>query len=392
MEHESKKRTLAETDAISTSTTEKRISGDLPRNSSFDTLEAIDDVRISEIRPMLPPALLLEELPLTDIAHKTISRTRKHAADILHGRDDRILVIVGPCSIHDEKAALDYARRLKELADEMKQDLLIIMRVYFEKPRTVVGWKGLINDPHLDGTFKINTGLRLARKLLLDINNMGLAAGCEFLDTITPQFFADLVSWGAIGARTTESQVHRQLSSGLSMPVGFKNSTNGSIAVAVDAIRAAAHPHCFLSVTKQGLCAIVKTKGNADCHVILRGSNQGPNYEKSFIDAAAKDLKKVGLAPRVMVDCSHDNSRKDYRNQPKVLDDIINQIEQGGKEIFGVMIESHITAGKQEIHPEGLGKMTYGQSITDGCVGWRETVSMLEKLCVAVKKRRTNPA
>src|SRR6266581_719893 len=274
------------------------------------------DLHVESIRPLLPPAILLEELPLSEKGSLVVGRTRKEVTRVLRGEDDRLLVIVGPCSIHDPVAGLDYARRLKKLADELRRDLRLVMRVYFEKPRTTVGWKGLINDPHLDGSFAINEGLRLARRLLLDLVELGLPSGCEFLDPITPQFTSDLVSWGAIGARTTESQVHRELASGLSMPVGFKNGTDGGVQIAIDAVRAAIHPHQFLGVTEQGLCAIVATRGNPDCHVILRGGASGPNYDAVSVQKTAAALVDAGLPPRLMVDTSHGNSDKDYRRQP----------------------------------------------------------------------------
>jgi 3-deoxy-7-phosphoheptulonate synthase len=293
---------------------------------------------------------------------------------------------VGPCSIHDTDAALEYANRLKKEAERLADDLLVIMRVYFEKPRTTVGWKGLINDPGLDGGFNINQGLRLARGLLLDLANMRLPAGSEFLDTITPQFTADLVAWGAIGARTTESQVHRELASGLSMPVGFKNGTGGSIQIAIDGVRAALHPHRFLGVTSQGIAAIISTRGNESCHVILRGSSQGPNYDAAAINKTAETLRAAGLPGRVLVDCSHGNSRKDYRRQPEVALDLCAQVAQGSTNVCGVMMESHLVAGRQDHKPPA--PLTYGQSITDACIDWETTVPVLEELARAVAKRR----
>ena len=342
----------------------------------------IDDVNIDGLRPLLPPAILMEELPVSDTSADMISRSRSDIASIFTGDDDRLLVVVGPCSIHDTDAALDYAQCLKKAADLYRQELLIVMRVYFEKPRTTVGWKGLINDPYLDGSFHINQGLRIARKLLIDVAEIGLPAGCEFLDTISPQFFADLVSWGAIGARTTESQIHRELASGLSMPIGFKNGTDGSIQIAIDAIGAASHPHHFLSVTKQGISAIVTTRGNNDCHIILRGSNKGPNYDNSAVREAVELLDKHQLNQQLMIDCSHGNSNKDFSRQPRVAADIGEQIANGATAIAGVMIESHLLEGNQKT-PD-----SYGVSITDACISWQTTESVLSGLAEAVKQRR----
>lgn len=345
-----------------------------------------DDLRIESLRSLIPPAILVEELPLGEKGAETIVQGREQAQQIISGEDDRLLVVVGPCSIHDPLAALDYARRLKDVADETEAELLITMRVYFEKPRTIVGWKGLINDPNLDGSFAINDGLRLARRLLLELAEDGIPAACEFLDPITPQFFADLVSWGAIGARTSESQVHRELASGLSMPVGFKNGTDGSIQVAIDAIRSASHPHHFVSVNKQGVAAIVETRGNNDCHVILRGGKSGPNYDVEAVEAAATSLRTAGLPPRLMVDCSHGNSSKNPAMQPKVAADIAERIEGGDTKIFGLMLESFIEDGRQD--PAERQELTYGQSITDGCMGWKMTVPTLKTLASAIKVRR----
>lgn len=341
-----------------------------------------DDVHIAELRPLISPAILMEELPLSDNAAELISDTRKDIANIFNGKDDRLLVVVGPCSIHDPEAAIEYAQKLKASKDQFGSELLIVMRVYFEKPRTTVGWKGLINDPDLDGSFNINKGLKLARKLLLDIAEMGIPVGCEFLDTISPQFFADLVSWGAIGARTTESQIHRELASGLSMPVGFKNGTDGSIQIAIDAIGAASHPHHFLSVTKQGISAIVTTSGNKDCHIILRGSNKGPNYDQESLKAATDLLKKNNFPPHLMVDCSHGNSNKDFNRQPLVVDDLALQMASGNDAVCGVMIESNLFEGNQK-EP-----VAYGVSITDACISWDTTVSTLETLAQAINTRR----
>jgi 3-deoxy-7-phosphoheptulonate synthase len=345
------------------------------------------DLRIESFRPLLPPAILVEELPLGERGADTVSRGRDALGAILHGRDDRLLVVVGPCSIHDPVAAIDYARRLRRAADELADDLAIVMRVYFEKPRTTVGWKGLINDPRLDGTFAINEGLRLARRLLVDLADLGLPAGCEFLDPISPQFIADTVSWGAIGARTTESQVHRELASGLSMPIGFKNGTDGDVQIAIDAVRAGAHPHRFLGVTEQGLGAIVATRGNPDCHVILRGGQSGPNYDAASVEKAATALRDAGLASRLMIDVSHGNSGKDHRRQPLVAADIAAQVAQGQHAIFGVMMESFLVEGRQDlVSPSTL---RYGQSITDACMSWETTVAVLGELAQAVRDRRS---
>jgi 3-deoxy-7-phosphoheptulonate synthase len=345
-----------------------------------------DDLRIEKLRPLIPPAILIEELPITEESSRVVAESRLAVRDVMDGRDDRLMVVVGPCSIHDVKAALEYGERLAGEARKYRDDLLIVMRVYFEKPRTTVGWKGLINDPDLDGSFAINKGLRLARGLLLGLVNLGVPCATEFLDTITPQFIADLVSWGAIGARTTESQVHRELASGLSMPVGFKNGTDGNVQIAVDAIRAASHPHHFLSVTKQGIHAIVATRGNDRCHVILRGANKGPNYEKEHIEATAKFLEQAQQPARIMVDASHGNSSKDHRNQPKVAHNIAQQIAGGETRIFGVMIESHLNEGRQE-HKIGQA-LCYGQSITDACLSWTDTLPVFEDLAKAVRARR----
>lgn len=345
-----------------------------------------EDLRIKEIREVSPPLQVHEEFPVTDKAAATVSRARAEIHDILRGKDDRLLVVVGPCSIHDPKAAKEYAARLNIVREELKQDLLLVMRVYFEKPRTTVGWKGLINDPNLDDSFEINKGLRVARSLLLDINEMGVPAGTEFLDLITPQYVADLVSWGAIGARTTESQVHRELASGLSCPVGFKNGTDGTLKIAVDAIRAASRSHCFLSLTLAGRSAIFTTEGNEDCHIILRGGKE-PNYDKASIEAATAELSDAKLEPNVMVDFSHANSRKKYQRQMEVGDDVAHQIEEGQKAIIGVMIESHLNPGRQDNKP-GV-DLVYGQSITDGCIGWEDTVKLLQRLSQAVQLRRS---
>jgi 3-deoxy-7-phosphoheptulonate synthase len=344
------------------------------------------DLRIRRFRPLLPPAILLEELPLSESGAATVTRGRREVGRILSGEDDRVVVIVGPCSIHDPAAGVDYGQRLSKLADELAGDLCIVMRVYFEKPRTTVGWKGLINDPGLDESFAINQGVRLGRRLLLDLAEMGLPAGCEFLDPISPQFTSDLVSWGAIGARTTESQVHRELASGLSMPVGFKNSTGGGVQVAIDAVRSAAHPHSFLGVTEQGLVAIVETNGNSECHVILRGGHTGPNFDAAHVQRVSESLRGAGLPARVMVDCSHGNSSKDHRRQPVVAKALAEQLAAGEAAIFGIMMESFLVDGRQELKPGA--ELRYGQSITDACLGWDATVPVLHELAEAVRARR----
>jgi 3-deoxy-7-phosphoheptulonate synthase len=327
----------------------------------------------------------LREFPTTDAAAETTYEARQALHRVLHGADDRLVVVVGPCSIHDYDAAMEYARRLREAAPRFADDIQILMRVYFEKPRTTVGWKGLINDPRMDGSFKINDGLRLARKLLWEVNELGLPCATEFLDTITPQYTADLISWGAIGARTTESQVHRELASGLSCPVGFKNGTDGNIRIAVDAIKAAASPHHFLSVTKAGHSAIVSTNGNEDCHVILRGG-KAPNYDAVAVDAACGELAKAGLASRVMIDFSHANSSKQFKKQLDVARDVGAQLAAGEDRIFGVMIESHLKEGRQDLKP---GKpLDYGVSVTDACIGWEDTLAALDILAEAVRARR----
>ena len=344
-----------------------------------------DDLRINEIKELTPPDQLLQQFALSDNASATVTNTRNAFVDILEGRDDRLAVVVGPCSIHDTKAAIEYAQRLAELTPSLSDDLLIIMRVYFEKPRTTVGWKGLINDPNLDDSFEINKGLATARKLLLDLAEMGMPAGTEFLDLISPQYIADLVSWGAIGARTTESQSHRELASGISCPMGFKNGTNGNVQIAVDAIGSASRPHHFLSVTKAGNSAIFATAGNKDCHVILRGGTH-TNYDWSNVDDASKLLEKADLPAKLMIDCSHANSRKQHQRQKHVCRDICNQLSDGEQRIIGAMIESHLVEGRQNL--EAGKALTYGQSITDACVHWDETVGLLEQLAAAVRARR----
>lgn len=351
------------------------------------TRHRTDDLRITGLNPLISPAVLAYYLPLTEQASELVANARTQADAILRGEDDRLLAIVGPCSIHDPEAAVDYAAKLKSVAAEIEKDVFVIMRVYFEKPRTTVGWKGLINDPNLDDSFDINQGLRIARGLLVDLANMGVPAGTEFLDTISPQYIADLIAWGAIGARTTESQIHRELASGLSMPVGFKNGTGGSIQIALDAIQSSSRPHHFLSVTKQGVSAIVSTSGNESCHLILRGGKTGPNYAKADIEAAAEMLREQNLIESVMIDCSHGNSMKDYRNQPLVARDIAGQIAAGSKVITSVMIESNLVAGNQRLSKD-LSTMQRGQSVTDACIGWDDTVETLGVLAEAVRKRR----
>ena len=346
----------------------------------MNRLQKTDDVRIKAVTELLPPIAHLYELPISEAAADLVVRTRQEISDLVHGKDNRLLVIIGPCSIHDPKAALEYAERLLPLRKKYEKELLIVMRVYFEKPRTTVGWKGLINDPHLDSTFDINFGLRQARKLLLNLNEMGMPASTEFLDMITPQYYADLISWGAIGARTTESQVHRELSSGRSCPVGFKNGTDGNLKIAIDAIGAASHPHHFLSVTKTGHSAIVQTAGNRDCHVILRGGKE-PNYDSSHVTAAAEACEKAGVPAKLMVDFSHANSRKDFKRQMEVAADIANQLRNGEDHIMGVMVESHLVEGRQDK------PVTYGQSITDACIGWADTEALLAELAEANRGR-----
>jgi 3-deoxy-7-phosphoheptulonate synthase len=344
-----------------------------------------DDVRIEQGDELLAPMQVMREAPATDSSERTTFEGRSAVHDILRGADDRLLAVVGPCSIHDYKAALDYARRLQGERERLKHELAVVMRVYFEKPRTTVGWKGFINDPHLDDTFDINEGIRLARKLLLEINQLGVPCGTEFLDLISPQYIADLIAWGAIGARTTESQSHRQLASGLSCPVGFKNGTDGNIRIAVDAIKAANSRHHFISVTKSGHVAVFKTAGNEDCHVILRGGKT-PNYDRASVDAASRELAAAGLRQHVMVDFSHANSSKQFQKQMEVGADIAAQLASGERRIAGVMIESHINAGRQDLQP---GKpLDYGVSITDACLGWADTVKLLDTLAEGVRRRR----
>ena len=353
---------------------------------STTRMPTTSNLRISGIRPLVSPAILMEQLPLTNERAMLVQQSRRETSKILSGEDDRLLVVVGPCSIHDAGAALDYATRLAALAPELSGELLIVLRVYFEKPRTTVGWKGLINDPRGDSSFAVNEGLSIARGLLLDVLDLGLPAGCEFLDPITPQFIADAVSWAAIGARTTESQVHRNLASGLSMPVGFKNGTSGDIQIAIDAISAASGSHHFMSVTEQGQAAIVETRGNRDTHIILRGGRSGTNYDDASVNSVLNILKNANLPPRLMIDASHGNSSKDYRRQPVVTSEVAKQIANGQAGISGIMLESFLVDGRQEL--DWSSDMVYGQSVTDACMGWEMLVPVLEELAAAVQSRR----
>lgn len=346
-----------------------------------------DDLRICEIKEVIAPVQVHDEVPLNDIAALTTLKARHDIHNIINGRDDRLLVVVGPCSIHDTQAAKDYGKLLKAAKKELKEDLLVVMRVYFEKPRTTVGWKGLINDPDIDSSFNINKGLRVARQLLLDLNNMGIPAATEYLDLITPQYISDLIAWGAIGARTTESQGHRELASGVSCPIGFKNSTDGTIKIAIDAIGAAMSPHHFLSLTKSGHSAIFSTTGNEDVHIILRGGNGHPNYDAVSVEQVAEGLTKANLKPNIMIDFSHANSLKQCQRQLIVGEDVAGQIANGDHRIMGVMIESHLKAGRQDVI-DGQ-PLTYGQSITDACLSWEDTLPLLENLATAVQKRRS---
>ncbi len=358
------------------------------RRSTRDTTRT-DDTRIDAVRPLITPALLHERLPVSEPAQALVEQVRGEIADVLHGRDDRLVVVVGPCSIHDHAQAMEYAARLKPLADELRGELVTVMRVYFEKPRTTVGWKGYINDPHLDGSFAINEGLERARALLIDILGLGLTAGSEFLDLLSPQYIAELISWGAIGARTTESQSHRQLASGLSCPVGFKNGTDGGVRVATDAILAASAPHAFMGMTKMGVAAVFETTGNADCHVILRGG-KAPNYSAADVDAACAMLRGAGLREQVMVDLSHANSSKQHRRQIEVAEDIAGQIAGGEQRITGVMIESHLEEGRQDLRPGE--PLRHGVSITDACISFAQTEPVLRRLAEAVRARRERGA
>jgi 3-deoxy-7-phosphoheptulonate synthase len=351
--------------------------------------EIADDVRVLGYDPLIPPALLSAEIPIPRHAEKTVVEGRRGAANIITQKDDRLLVMVGPCSLHDPAVALEYCERLKALADKLSDNLLIIMRAYLEKPRTTVGWKGLINDPDIDESYQINKGLRISRKLFVDLTSMGMPIASEMLDTISPQYLADLISLGAIGARTTESQLHRELASGLSFPIGFKNGTDGGLTVAVDAIGAAAAKHHFMGVTKQGLAAITRTAGNEHCFVILRGGSKGTNFDRASIKSVREALRKKNLPEVMMVDCSHGNSNKDHRNQPKVAKEIADQLREGETGIVGVMIESHINEGNQKVPPEGPSGLKKGVSITDACISWESTVTVLEDLASAVAERRS---
>lgn len=347
-----------------------------------------EDLRIKDIKPVISPALLHDELPITEQAAKTTLETRQAIHQILYGQDDRLLVVIGPCSVHDPAAAQDYGERLAQCSAGLREDLLVLMRVYFEKPRTTIGWKGLINDPDLDGSFRINKGLRMARRLLLELNERGVPAGTEYLEIITPQYLSDLVSWGAIGARTTESQVHRELASGLSCPVGFKNGTRGNVQIAIDAVRAAKQPHHFLSLTQYAHSAIFSTAGNEDCHIILRGGEK-PNHNPASVRRAVEALRAAGLPGRLMIDVSHANSEKQHQRQLSVGREVAEQIAQGSRAIMGVMIESHLKAGRQDVLPNT--PLVYGQSITDACIGWEDSVWLLEELARAVRERRRQP-
>ena len=358
--------------------------------ASVEKTSQTDDQRIKDITVLPPPEHLIRFFPIQGSpVEKLITQTRKNIHNIMHGKDDRLLVVIGPCSIHDPAAALEYARRLKPLRDQYADTLEIVMRVYFEKPRTTVGWKGLINDPYLDESYRIDEGLRIARQLLIEINRLGLPAGSEFLDAISPQYIGDLIAWGAIGARTTESQVHRELASGLSAPIGFKNGTDGNIKIATDAIQAAAGGHHFLSVHKNGQVAIVQTKGNKDCHIILRGG-KAPNYDAASVATACQELEKAKLPSRLMVDCSHANSSKQHERQIDVTHDIAKQIREGSRHVFGVMIESHLQGGAQKFTPgkDDVGQLEFGKSITDACLGWDDSVACLKSLAEAVAARR----
>jgi 3-deoxy-7-phosphoheptulonate synthase len=343
------------------------------------------DLHVVETRPLISPATLLSEFPITEGAATLVTESRDRIRNILQNEDHRLLVVVGPCSVHDINAAYEYGEKLIALRRELEDDLEIVMRVYFEKPRTTVGWKGLINDPHLDDSYDINTGLRLARKLLIDLAGLGLSAATELLDPITAQYLADMIAWTAIGARTTESQTHREMASGLSMPVGFKNNTDGALSAATNAMLSASQPHSFLGINLDGQASIVTTTGNPDCHLVLRGGKQGPNYGAEHVQRAAQDLTKLGLTPRMMVDCSHDNAAKDHNRQPLVLQDIAEQLVNGSKAIMGVMVESHLMAGKQSI-PKNLSELNYGQSITDACVDFEVTANMLRSLAKTITK------
>ncbi len=350
--------------------------------------EKIYDTRISEITDLLPPVALIEKYPLSEKMANTVVKARDAIHNIMNGTDDRLLVIIGPCSIHDTKSALEYAEKLNVLREKYADTLEVVMRVYFEKPRTTVGWKGLINDPYMDNSYDMNAGLKIGRKLLADINEMGMPTATEYLDVLTPQYLDELISWVAIGARTTESQVHRELASGTSAPVGFKNGTDGTVKIAIDALQSAKSAHTFLSVTKFGHSAIVKTLGNEDCHIILRGGNKGPNYSVEHVSEAVEALSKAKLVPSVMVDFSHANSNKQFKKQVEVAENIAEQISSGSKGVFGVMIESHLVEGRQDLVEGCADKLVYGQSITDACIGWEDSELVLEKLSQAIVARR----
>jgi len=350
--------------------------------------EKIFDTRISEITDLLPPVALIEKYPVTEKMANTVIKARDAIHNIMNGTDDRLLVIIGPCSIHDTKSALEYAEKLNVLREKYADTLEIVMRVYFEKPRTTVGWKGLINDPYMDNSYDMNAGLKIGRKLLADINEMGMPTATEYLDVLTPQYLDELISWVAIGARTTESQVHRELASGTSAPVGFKNGTDGTVKIAIDALQSAKSAHTFLSVTKFGHSAIVKTLGNEDCHIILRGGNKGPNYSAEHVNEAVEALSKAKLIPSVMVDFSHANSNKQFKKQVEVAENIVEQISSGSRGVFGVMIESHLVEGRQDLIDGCADKLVYGQSITDACIGWEDSELVLEKLSQAIVARR----
>ena len=354
-------------------------------SSAVKVVGRTDDLRIRAVRALIAPQLLLEEMPLDAASLACVGDARSAIHRVLHGADDRLVAVVGPCSIHDYEGAMEYAKRLRGEAARLEPELIVVMRVYFEKPRTTVGWKGFINDPRLDGSFAINEGLRLARKLLLEINRLGLSCGTEFLDLLSPQYISDLIAWAAIGARTTESQSHRQLASGLSCPVGFKNGTDGSVRIAVDALRAAAAPHAFMGMTKTGQAAIFETMGNEDCHVILRGG-KSPNYDAAGVEHASAELAAAGLAPRLMVDFSHANSAKQYRRQVEVARDVAGQLAAGEDRIVGVMVESHLNPGRQDLVPGQA--LAYGVSVTDACIGWDDTVAVLDLLAEGVRRRR----
>jgi 3-deoxy-7-phosphoheptulonate synthase len=358
----------------------------LMRPTPPEPADRVRDQRIERLVPLIPPQQLFDELPLSEDHVETVLKGRSEIHSILSGEDDRLLVVVGPCSVHDPRATLDYATRLSAQASKLSRELCVAMRVYFEKPRTTTGWKGLINDPHLDGSGDVNAGLHTARRLLLDVLARGLAVGCEFLDPITPQYISDAVCWGAIGARTTESQIHRQLGSGLSMPVGFKNRTDGNVQVAVDAVRAAAVPHALAGIDVSGTPAILYTRGNPDCHIILRGGKGAPNYGEKGVSSALSLLREAGLPERVVIDVSHDNSGKDPSRQPLVVADVAGQLAEGNEAIVGVMIESFLVAGRQDL--DSGAPLTYGQSITDGCIDWDTTVTLLDDLASAVSARR----